>query len=330
MTTAPANKPAPKVGDLLFTIKIGGKDVAVPQNLHIRQGVSFKTKKPRSAPDSILVHDNAGGGHPAEFLDSKGLGVHFIIELDGKIWVGGDPVLDQFSHGGAWNARSIGVELRQPFGYDNRHALQVERLTSAGRLNKNKPFPLYPDAQLLAFAGLVDFLWASIPSLTKAFPAVSAGVPLHQPWSGNGGGVLAHHHTYSGHVDGTIPPAVAYYLRQGRSLDDAKRQVARDLGGEVQPIPAAERGPYKPLGPSMAPPELRCPGGACEVKRGGGGGGKKPPGSMPPEGDNDGGEPAPGEVVEDGLAHKIIGFGVVALTVGGVVIYQIAKRFRRV
>ena len=51
---------------------------------------------------------------------------------------------------------------------------------------------------------------------------------------------------------------------------------------------------------------------------------------MPPDDLPDGGEPAPGEVVEDGLAHKIIGFGVVALTVGGVVIYQIAKRFRRV
>jgi hypothetical protein len=49
---------------------------------------------------------------------------------------------------------------------------------------------------------------------------------------------------------------------------------------------------------------------------------------MPPEGDNDGGEPVPGEVVEDGLAHKIIGFGVVALTVVGVVGWQVFKRIK--
>lgn len=325
MSNAPANTSQPRVGDLLFTLKIGGKDVSVPQRLHMRQGVQFRGKKPRPAsPDSILVHDNAGGGHPAEFLDSKGLGVHFIVELDGKVWVGGDPVLDQLNHGGSWNARSIGVELRQPFSYEGRHALQTEFIAKT-HLAGNKPLPMYPDAQLVAFAQLVEFLQDSIPTLARDFPAVAGGVPLHKP-AKTGAGVVAHHHTFPGHADGTIPIAVAYYLRQGRSLEDAKAQVARDLGSSLQPIPPDQRGPFKPLGPSMAPPELRCPGGACKPK-GGGGGGKKPPGAQPPAPDTDP-EPAPGEATEDGLGNKILGGLVVVVTVAGVVTWQIYKRLK--
>ncbi len=303
----------PRIGERVFDVPVGGKSTAVPAQIDMRWGLQFSNRKRRSAPpDSIIVHDNAGPGNPSEYFEGKGFGVHFFIELDGRVWFHCDPEF-ALVHGGAWNGRTVAVELRNGFTWNFRHALQTHHTNT--RLAAGRKMPFYTPAQMEALVFLVSWLWEAIPSLVRAFPNVKDEAPLHRFVAANHPpGVVAHYHSLAAHADGTIPVAVAYYVLEGDlDIDEAMERVAREAGDGLHLTPEAARGAFRPLGPRGAPDDVRCPNGAC--KGGGGKGGGKGGKGAPPKGT----PPPPKPSGKSNVAGMVIG------TVVAVALFALGK-----
>jgi N-acetyl-anhydromuramyl-L-alanine amidase AmpD len=130
----------------------------------------------RSTAINVCVwHWTGGEGDAAAVartLVRRGLGIHFVIDRDGRIYQHCDPIMVACAHAGSSNARSVGVEIVS-YGYaggwawDPLRALRVPLVPRRGRDRETydatthsrtvKTAHFYP-AQTLAAVGLATAL----------------------------------------------------------------------------------------------------------------------------------------------------------------------------
>lgn len=176
----------------------------------------FEGKPRASAPDAIVVHESVTQTMKAcvATLKAKGYGVHYTIDVDGTVHKTGDPS-HVLAHAGAWNARSIGVEIIN--GYYPSLANKNQATIRAKWAHKG--FYAIPyQKQLEALANLLA-VHIDTQGISTWLGEIDLGirngkqqgtgcrlgrVPGIQPSPG----VAAHH--YFAHADGAFPVAYAH------------------------------------------------------------------------------------------------------------------------
>lgn len=121
--------------------------------IHDFDGRGWFKHQPRSArPSTIVLHATAGGtlAGAVETLRERGLGYHYLIEPDGRMWKGA-PIARQVGHAG----KSEGPEGPSV----NRYSIGVSWV------NLNDGIQPITDAQLAAAEALLILLRQGLPSL---------------------------------------------------------------------------------------------------------------------------------------------------------------------
>lgn len=244
------------VGERLSEVPFWGEPRPVPKGLVVHQGLMFTNTQPRTPDevDLLYVHDNAGPGNPTTYFEQvKRFGVHWFIELDGRVWFHGDAG-HALVHGGRYNRRSVAIELRNGSRVNNAHPLQRQYIKTrfAGRML------LYTDAQIYAFDALVRWLLMELPEIPLKWPgAKEDGTMRYHRFGRHGGGVAAHHYD-SSHADGSLAVAVAKYaIEDGLSVDEAWERVKTEASIDGKVMTVGGELAFRPLGPQTAPKELR-------------------------------------------------------------------------
>jgi len=193
------------------TLRVGGQDYPCEAEVRteLRYHLGRRGVKPRvRVPDSILLHWT-GAENPASTvhrtLVERNLGVELIIDRAGVVWQTCDPMVLDCADcgGGAWDARSIGIEIVSygmvapgaavpPLGRDRG----TDRATLRGRRVEVARF--YPQ-QVSAVLAVIDTLRAALP-IPATVPADVTGCVIDRPLSDEEarawkGGVLGHLHT---------------------------------------------------------------------------------------------------------------------------------------
>jgi hypothetical protein len=99
-----------------------GNQVAPPAGVvvksFLRQAVGSLPFRTRGGPATELVlHESVtrSAKATARVLKNRGLGVHLVIDADGTVYQHGDLASHRMSHARGHNARSIGIEVVNPF-----------------------------------------------------------------------------------------------------------------------------------------------------------------------------------------------------------------------
>ena len=179
--------PNPFNGGKQGEIIINGQAYAAP--FPIIGSVQFKGLERKGAPTFVTIHNSAGsngGIKVANYLQGKGLGVHFTVELDGTILQHADPVTQIVYHASGINNDSIGIETPvKVFGPNSKkQAAAGFTLAPEGvwwsNWSAKKGFTVPNEAMVNGCNQLLAFLAAKIPTIQpffKTFPDNYIGPP---------------------------------------------------------------------------------------------------------------------------------------------------------
>lgn len=228
-----------------------GLDVS---NFHDASVHRFKGRdRTGRAVNEVVVHESVTrtAKDTIAVLKRRGLGVHLVVEADGRVTQHGDLAHDRLAHAGGHNGPSVGVEVTNPY-YESylRYGLPWSRVIDAPWAHKNRYVVPTPE-QAEATARLVG--WLTSPEAT--------GLSIPRTWIGLDGarlamgriadgddrrpGIWAHHRFH--HADGSWPVLYAWlrleaglapcaaYEEAVRLATGARRHV--DLGDlAVRPV----------------------------------------------------------------------------------------------
>lgn len=131
-------------------------------------GLQFKpgeaANKARKTPIDLAVVHWTGGENPPPVvyntLRSRGLGIEFVIDVDGVVWQMADPLLVNTADAGAFNERSLGFEIVSA-------GVLKDGKVSRGRVVRKETVH---ESKL----NCLDFLPAQVTALGKALKALHA------------------------------------------------------------------------------------------------------------------------------------------------------------
>jgi N-acetyl-anhydromuramyl-L-alanine amidase AmpD len=215
----------------------------------------------RDRVDQFVLHYDVAGVSRTCFkvLESRGLSVHFMLDLDGTIYQTCD-LQERTFHATKSNPRSVGIEIANMGAYTNTTALQEwyrkgpdgrTVITIPARLGdgglKNKSVVLRPDRNDLIVGpihgktyrqyDLTPQQYAALAKLTAALATAFPRITLNYPRDARGSlittdltdaqwaaytGVLGHYHVQRGKQD----PGPA--MQWDRLMTEARRQMSPD------------------------------------------------------------------------------------------------------
>jgi hypothetical protein len=191
----------------------------------------------------IIVHESVTRdvATTLRVLRRRRLGVHFLIAADGEVLQLADPITTRLEHAAPHNARSIGIEVVNPYEPRLlRRGLPWNR-TIAARWAHGGHYVLPTPSQAEACALLIDWLCR----------AQEPGLRVPRVWRGLRGEVLAmgrvpgarrpaggiYSHTYFHHADGAWPVLYAVLrLREGLGVSEAFELASELACGDVRSV----------------------------------------------------------------------------------------------
>jgi N-acetyl-anhydromuramyl-L-alanine amidase AmpD len=161
---------------------------------------SQNTRLRNGEPTAIVLHHTAGEGNAAQVyrtLKNRGLGIHFVIDSDGKITQMADWKKVVVSHAGSINGRSIGIEIVNrgvpPAILGHKREVYMHNFRG-----KDREFLKFHPAQVEATWELLKHL-SKLSSIPLVFP--EGENVLDKVTQASYNGVLGHHHLVLTKID---------------------------------------------------------------------------------------------------------------------------------
>ena len=161
---------------------------------------SQNTRLRKEPPTAIVLHHTAGEGQAPQVyrtLKNRGLGIHFVIDSDGKVTQMADWKKVVVSHAGSINGRSIGIEIVNRGVPPAILGHQREVYTHNFR-GKNREFLKFHPAQVEATWELLRHL-NFLSQIPIVFP--EGENVLDKATQATYNGVLGHHHLVLTKID---------------------------------------------------------------------------------------------------------------------------------
>jgi hypothetical protein len=165
-------------------ILLGGKTVEISEELQkigLHHAEMFKAKKRKESPIHIVIHESVTRSREkcVEVLQKKELGVHFMIDYDGKVYQHCDPLKDAPAHANQLNSSSIGIEIINPYyphlWGDPWIVLEPDQWWTHNKRGGEKGWVAPTEKQIQSCRELVIWLCENIESLPLCFPTKELG-----------------------------------------------------------------------------------------------------------------------------------------------------------
>lgn len=192
---------------------------------HQWQGASRKGGPRRQALDTIVLHETVTetGWGAVNVLKRRHLSTHYIVHRDEadttEVVELMDPIRRAAHAGGAYNDRSIGIDIsNRYYGAAGPDEVRIEVPWADKRSYRVQP-PEETEAVWL----LVEYLTRRYPSIPLAFPGVRDGVFRWRTETKTVAGKpgIISHHRCSSHTDGMFQEHYCYLRSRGIERDEA-------------------------------------------------------------------------------------------------------------
>lgn len=204
----------------------------------------FKSYKRRKPPTSIVIHESEGSTVEGteRVLQSRQLGVHYMIGPDGTVYQYMDPMTRATGHLKGFNDQSIGIEVVNPY-YGTR-AAEGQVVINAPWAYGKKGYAVPPLAQLEALYSTTYYLSQRPDSkVPLTFPGVQGDTFSFTKLKGSSAkepGVISHQN-WGAHADGSFPTLYMVLRSRGMLPKDAYQKAIElaQQGRQVQLPPAS-------------------------------------------------------------------------------------------
>jgi hypothetical protein len=188
-------------------IVIGGVEYPF-SNMTGHQQFKGKTRKlDKTPPTFIAIHNSVTSTFSGcvRVLLKKGLGVHFTIDIDGRMYQHADPVSQITYHGSPLNYQSVGIETITTFYWKNAtSAMKNAGFTESDPywwMSKSTRFAKPGESMVNSSNRLMAMLVSKIPTLSNTFPSKDLN-SKNKRLSGTPAGGIVSHRDYVAKADG--------------------------------------------------------------------------------------------------------------------------------
>ena len=163
---------------------INGKTVEISEELQaigVHHELPFKARIRTKSPTHIVIHESVTRSREKceAVLKKKELGVHFIIDYDGKIYQYCDPIQESPAHANQLNSSSVGIEIINPYyphlWGDPWFVLEPDQWWTHNKKGKEKGYVAPTEKQITSCRALVKWLCENIETIPLAFPTKDLG-----------------------------------------------------------------------------------------------------------------------------------------------------------
>ena len=188
-------------------IVIGGVEYPFSNMTGHQQFKGKARKLDKTPPTFIAIHNSVTSTFEGcvKVLLKKGLGVHFTIDIDGRMYQHADPVTQITYHGSPLNYQSVGIETITTFYWKNATtAMKNNGFTESDPywwMSKSTRFAKPGEAMVNSSNRLMAMLVAKIPTLSNTFPSKDLN-SKNKRLSGTPAGGIVSHRDYVAKADG--------------------------------------------------------------------------------------------------------------------------------
>jgi hypothetical protein len=188
-------------------IVIGGVEYPFSNMTGHQQFKGKARKLDKTPPTFIVIHNSVTSTFSGcvRVLLKKGLGVHFTIDIDGRMYQHADPVSQITYHGSSLNYQSVGIETITMYNWNKApQAHKNAGFTESDPfwwMSKKTRFAKPPESMVNSSNRLMAMLVSKIPTLSNTFPSKDFNKKPGR-LSGTPSGGLLSHRDYVAKADG--------------------------------------------------------------------------------------------------------------------------------